>query len=389
MPRGAFFPFGDGPRRCIGEHFARAEAGIVMATLARRLVARPRLARAGRARGQGHAAPARRPAHARLRALTDPQAAAPSGTIAACLESIPARSTSAAYFADPFPLWERLRHDEPLHHDTVDDRWLLTRYDDVVEVFRDPQTYSTLPYRRIFSDVIGPDDGRDGRAGARRPPRDRRARSSSASACCATSGRWSTRSWTSCWPRRRPRGGSTSCRTSRARCRCGSSPRSWACPTGDDRFLHDTTNAVIAALAGAEPARSEGIAAYDRFAERIAGLVAERTAAPGRDLISGIARGRTAEGEALPRTEIPSFIALMLVAGGETTDRALANFLYVLHRHPEQLRAVRDDPALLEPAFTEFMRRDGVVVYEDRELVADVELHGVHLRARARSCASR
>ena len=35
VPRGAFFPFGDGPRRCIGEHFARAEAGIVMATLPR------------------------------------------------------------------------------------------------------------------------------------------------------------------------------------------------------------------------------------------------------------------------------------------------------------------------------------------------------------------
>ena len=35
VPRGAFFPFGDGPRRCIGEHFARAEATVVLATLAR------------------------------------------------------------------------------------------------------------------------------------------------------------------------------------------------------------------------------------------------------------------------------------------------------------------------------------------------------------------
>jgi hypothetical protein len=50
---------------------------------------------------------------------------------------------STAYFDDPFPLWERLRHDQPLFHDTVDDRWLLTRYDDVASVFRDHDTYST------------------------------------------------------------------------------------------------------------------------------------------------------------------------------------------------------------------------------------------------------
>jgi cytochrome P450 len=34
--RGAFFPFADGPRKCIGEHFARAEALTVMATMCRR-----------------------------------------------------------------------------------------------------------------------------------------------------------------------------------------------------------------------------------------------------------------------------------------------------------------------------------------------------------------
>ncbi len=92
---------------------------------------------------------------------------------------------------------------------------------------------------------------------------------------------------------------------------------------------------MIAALAGVEPARSEGIAAYGRFADRIAGLVAERVERPGSDLVSGIARGRTATGEALPETEIPSFIALLLVAGGETTDRALVNFLAVLMGEPD------------------------------------------------------
>jgi pulcherriminic acid synthase len=61
-----------------------------------------------------------------------------------------------AYFDDPWPVWERLRHDQPLFHDGVADRWLLTRHDDVAAVFRDHETYSTKPYRRIFSDVIGP-----------------------------------------------------------------------------------------------------------------------------------------------------------------------------------------------------------------------------------------
>jgi len=34
VPRGAYLPFADGPRRCIAEHFARAEALLVVATLA-------------------------------------------------------------------------------------------------------------------------------------------------------------------------------------------------------------------------------------------------------------------------------------------------------------------------------------------------------------------
>lgn len=287
-----------------------------------------------------------------------------------------------AYFEDPFPVWERLRHDQPLLHDTVDDRWLLTRYDDVATVFREHAIYSTRPYERIFTDVIGPTmvqmdgDDHDVRRSIVAP---------------MLVGRQLTTN----------HGGLVEAVVDRL---VGALPAHGSVDLiagltrplplkvvatilgmgdDDDGYLADVTAKVIAALSGEQPGRDIGIQAHIAFTAHVDGLIDERSAHPGTDLISGISHGRTEAGERLSRQEIASFIALMMVAGGETTDRGLANFLTVLLQHPYVLSAVRADPSQLDAAFSEFMRRDGVVVYEDRELNEAVTWYGTTIPAGA------
>jgi cytochrome P450 len=287
----------------------------------------------------------------------------------------PADLHAQPYFDDPFPTWERLRHDQPLFHDTVDDRWLLTRYDDVATVFRDHETYSTRPYERIFTDVIGPTmvqmDGADHdvRRAIVAPVLVGRQLEANSLPLIDTV--------VDDLLDRLPGSGPIDLMTG----------LTMPLPLrviatilgmGDDdaTYLAEVTAKVIAALAGEEPARTVGVEAHAAFTSRIDGLIEERTARPGTDLISGIAHGRSESGERLSRQEIASFIALMMVAGGETTDRGLANFIAILIDHPDVLADVRSDPSLIDAAFSEFMRRDGVVVYEDRELRQDVEWYG-------------
>ncbi len=287
-----------------------------------------------------------------------------------------------AYFENPFPIWEQLRHEQPLFHDTVDDRWLLTRYDDVAAVFRDHETYSTRPYERIFTDVIGPTmvqmdgDDHDIRRSIVAPVLVGRKLETNLLPLIDTV--------VDDLLDKLPTTGAIDLIAGLTMpLPLKVIATILAMGADDDAYLADVTAKIIAALAGEEPARTIGITTHAAFTAHIDGLIDERTERPGTDLISGIVHGRTEAGERLSRQEIASFIALMMVAGGETTDRGLANFIAILLEHPDVLAEVRADPALMDAAFSEFMRRDGVVVYEDRELRRDVEWYNREIPAGA------
>lgn len=61
---------------------------------------------------------------------------------------------SPTFLADPYPTYAELRHDAPVHRvSTPDGRhlWLVTRYNDVVAVFKDPH------FAKDFRNAMTPD----------------------------------------------------------------------------------------------------------------------------------------------------------------------------------------------------------------------------------------
>lgn len=87
----------------------------------------------------------------------------------------------------------------------------------------------------------------------------------------------------------------------------------------------------------------------------------KRCTAPREDLLSALIRTRYEDGDQLSPDELVGMAFLLLVAGHETTVNLIANGVHALLRHPDQLAALRAEPALLDGAIEEMLRYDGPV----------------------------
>jgi pulcherriminic acid synthase len=129
-------------------------------------------------------------------------------------------------------------------------------------------------------------------------------------------------------------------------------------------------------LANDEQVTARGQRAKVEFDQYMFPLVAARRQHPGDDLISMLCETEV-DGVKLSDVEIKSFISLLLAAGGETTDKAIAKVIRNLMVHPDQLQAVREDRTLIAAALTETLRYSPPVHMVVREATRDVELsHG-------------
>ena len=119
-----------------------------------------------------------------------------------------------------------------------------------------------------------------------------------------------------------------------------------------------------------------GMAASAALRDYFADVMAERRATPGDDLISDLVRAEV-EGQHLSDEEIYSFLRLLLPAGVETTYRATGSLLFALLEDRRQFDALYADRSLYPQAFEEVVRWEPPVTVILRRTTRDTALAGV------------
>lgn len=119
-------------------------------------------------------------------------------------------------------------------------------------------------------------------------------------------------------------------------------------------------------------------AADKQLTELFASIFALRRREPADDVISRLI---AVEGDQIKPAELQPLCQLLLIAGFETTVNLIGNCVLALMNHPEQWRALREEPERLAPkAIEETLRYDPPVQGTSRVALQDLELEGKPVR---------
>lgn len=316
---------------------------------------------------------------------------------AAALAPIDFRPDAPEFLRDPFPLFRRMREEDPVHWSPRLKAWVLTRYDDNKAVCLDREMSSDR-LRPFFATLPGPEAARIGDIIRylthwmvfRDPPEHTRLRK-------LTGKVFHLQSMNAMRPAAEEL---TQWLFERIDARIGRS--------GEIDFVADFAGPlpalVIMAMLGVP---REELAKVKRMSDEMALFIgssrmsgdkydiAERAtkemAAFFRELIEDRRRARRDDllsqlvhleddGDRLSEDELVATCILLLFAGHETTTNHIANGLASLLRFPDQLEALRADPALAPRAVEELLRYDGPSGAQVRVVKVEQELRGKALR---------
>src|SRR5437016_7411064 len=288
------------------------------------------------------------------------------------------------FVADPYPTYHRLRREEPVHRSPLG-FWVLTRYEDVVTALRDPR----LAKEAIASFVAA----RLGTTASpvtalsmldRDPPDHTRLRG-------LVSKAFTPRVVEGLRPRIQTVVDGLLARVASAGRMDLIEDFAYPFPVvvicemlgvpveDHERFKGwglDLARGLDAVLLPPDSGVAErSLAARRALAEYFRGLIATRRASPRGDLLSALIAAEEA-GDKLNEDELLATCILLLIAGHETTVNLIGNGTLALLRHPEQLRRLREEPALIGSAIEELLRYDGPVQRTARIPSEDVVIGG-------------
>jgi cytochrome P450 len=119
----------------------------------------------------------------------------------------------------------------------------------------------------------------------------------------------------------------------------------------------------------------------EEMAEYFRAAIREHQQHPRDDLISAFLAAEH-QGDRLTEEEVVANSIMVMTGGQETTTNLIGNGILTLLRHPDQLEKLRADPSLIPTAIEELLRYESPIQYTSRLAPGDVVLGGKTIRER-------
>jgi hypothetical protein len=277
---------------------------------------------------------------------------------------------------DPYPTYKRMRDNDPAHYSKVEDIWVLSRYEDVSNAFKDWKTWSSQRRGNLVNDMperIG------NTLGTTDPPRHR-------------------------WARGIVNKAFTPRTVADLELKIQSLARELsqnARDKGTIEFVSDISAPFNAAILGTmfgvpevdfvrlrhwlddfflrEEAKEGGeprqVVAMRHLRAYIEELAARRLKEHGDDLMTAMFMAED-EGQKLDEKQVVMTTMTFLTAGFESTNNLFTNLTYALSRNPDVFQELKQDSSLIPAFVEEGMRYDAAAQGFVRSPQHDVELHG-------------
>jgi cytochrome P450 len=151
-----------------------------------------------------------------------------------------------------------------------------------------------------------------------------------------------------------------------------------AADRGQFRRLAEALTAVLE-VRFTEAQAAAAHSAAKELEDYFAALIALRRAEPEDDLVTALAAAHDAGGDKLTADELMGNLALLLVAGFETTTNLIGNGVHLLLERPEHQARLAAEPQTAPAYVEEILRYDSPVQLTERFAGVDTEIGGVRV----------